>query len=256
MQDQIKSWITEYVLEYPQKHTTVTSWQKPLIAFIKADDKRLKMLKQTVSPSHLMPEDLLPDAKSVIVYFIPFNRSITESNKTGALSSHKWAYAYIETNKLIGEINHYIYEKLSPYGYTCSNLPATHNFDEKKLISNWSHRHIAELAGLGSLGLHRLLITEAGCSGRLGSIVTNVPLDIEAPLPKNYCLYYYNGSCRKCIERCPVNALTMEGFDRFKCYDYLLKNAAIHADIGFADVCGKCISEVPCSHINPTAKII
>lgn len=254
MQNKIKNWIEEYIAEYASKKSPAHIWQKPLISFIKADDARLQTLKQTVSPSHLMPEDLLPDARSVVVYFIPFNRSITASNKNGKLSSQEWAYAYIQTNKLIGEINHYLYEKLSYYGYTCSNLPATHNFDEKKLISNWSHRHIAQLAGLGSLGLHRLLITEAGCSGRLGSIVTNVPLDIATSPTPNYCLYYLNGSCMKCIERCPVKALTIEGFDRFKCYKYLLKNAEVHSQIGFADVCGKCISGVPCSHMDPTAK--
>lgn len=256
MQDRIKNWITEYVLECSRQTSPCPLWQKPLISFIKADDERLKTLKKIVGPAHLMPYDLLPDAKSIIVYFIPFSRSITKSNQDTPLSSKEWAYAYIETNKLIGKINGYLKQKLSGYGYRCSNLPATHNFDEKKLISSWSHRHIAQLAGLGSLGLHRLLITEAGCSGRLGSIVTNIPLDIEILPPKNYCLYYLNGSCQKCIERCPVKALTPEGFDRFKCYEYLLKNAEIHASLGLADVCGKCVSGVPCSHINPAARII
>jgi hypothetical protein len=39
-------------------------------------------------------------------------------------------------------------------------LPPTHNFDEKKLISDWSHKHIGFIAGLGKFGLHQMLITK------------------------------------------------------------------------------------------------
>lgn len=65
MQDNIKNLITEYVLEYSPNSFPASIWQKPLIAFIKADDKRFKILKQTVSPPHIIPVDLLLDAKSV-----------------------------------------------------------------------------------------------------------------------------------------------------------------------------------------------
>ncbi|MBO8158158.1 epoxyqueuosine reductase [Thermosyntropha sp.] len=251
MQKKLTKWITEYIEHYKNQHMSVTIWNKPLISFVDAKDKRFYNLKETVNPAHLMPNDLLPNARSVIVYFVPFTHNVTKSNLNSGISSREWAYACVETNKLIAHINRYLHEKLKDYGYTCTNLPATHNFDEKKLISSWSHRHIAEIAGLGGFGLHRLLITDAGCSGRLGSIVTDIPLNVEPVLPKTYCLYYLNGSCKKCIEKCPAGALTLEKFDRFKCYEYLLKNAELHADIVLADVCGKCISGVPCSHKNP-----
>jgi hypothetical protein len=35
-----------------------------------------------------------------------------------------------------------------------------------------------------------------------------------------------------------------------------LQNAEIHADKGFADACGKCVSHVPCSFIDPVNKLL
>lgn len=46
---------------------------------------------------------------------------------------------------------------------------------------------------------------------------------------------------------------TLVSFDRFRCYDMLLKNVERHSEVGYADVCGKCLVAVPCSHTNPVA---
>ncbi|MDY6824326.1 MAG: hypothetical protein SWH68_11110 [Thermodesulfobacteriota bacterium] len=42
--------------------------------------------------------------------------------------------------------------------------------------SPWSHRHIAYAAGLGKFGMHDFLITEKGCTHRLGSFVVHKKL--------------------------------------------------------------------------------
>ncbi|MGC9347755.1 MAG: hypothetical protein ACP5JG_06425 [Anaerolineae bacterium] len=120
-------------------------------------------------------------------------------------------------------------------------------------MSDWSHRHVAYIAGLGTFGRHHMLITEDGCCGRLNSLVTDA---VVAPTPRpktEACLYKAGGSCRACATRCPVEVLGETSFDRRACYSVCLENAARHADLGLADVCGKCACAVPCSFTNPNS---
>lgn len=58
-------------------------------------------LKEIVSPTHALPYDFLPEAKTVVTYFIPFDDAIVKSNLSRKYSSKEWSIAYIETNKLI-----------------------------------------------------------------------------------------------------------------------------------------------------------
>jgi len=248
--------IQAYVKNYTQLNNTQTGWKDPLLAVADACDPGFMELKSQVGPAHLLPHDLLPDAKSVICYFLPFASTIGRSNKPSKPCSDQWAFAYLETNRLIKDLNTHIQEELIRKGYHAAVTPATHNFDEKTLLSNWSHRHIAVIAGLGTVGLNRMLITAQGCSGRLGSLVTDMPLTPTPRSDVSACLYTYNGSCLQCIKNCPQDALQENQFDRRKCYELLLQNAEIHADKGFADACGKCLSYVPCSFTNPVNKLL
>jgi epoxyqueuosine reductase QueG len=135
--------------------------------------------------------------------------------------------------------------------YQLEIIPATHNFDTQKLISDWSHRHVAYIAGLGKFGLNNMLITDKGCCGRIGTVITNLEIEPAERKDKEYCLYKYNGSCKKCVDRCVNDALTVDGFNRKRCYDMCLANAEIYENIGLSDVCGKCLANLPCSFIDP-----
>ncbi len=226
-------------------------WDKPLVAYADADDPLFKELKTVVSPDHNLPKDILADARTVISYFIPFSKEIIKSNTGGKVCSKEWALAYIETNRLISDLNNYLSFELGNMGFHSSPVPPTHNFSKKTLLSNWSHRHIAFIAGLGGFGLNRMLITEKGCCGRLGSIVTNAKLEPTIKKQKEYCLYYAHGTCGKCIDNCVFKALKKDSFDRHKCYRVCLENSRKSSSIGLADACGKCICGVPCSFCNP-----
>ena len=226
-------------------------WQEPIIAFAAADDELFPTLKEIISPTHVLPKDILVNAQTVITYFIPFNKDIVTSNVAGRETSREWAKTYIETNQLILDLNTHIQGELSQQGYDASILPATHNFDKTKLISDWSHRHVAFIAGLGKLGLNNMLITEKGCCGRLGSIVTNLKLQPTPRSDRENCLYKHQGLCKKCVERCVNGALTELSYDRHLCYAMCLSNAELFNKMGLADVCGKCLVNLPCSFINP-----
>lgn len=251
MIEDIRRFIEEYVEKYQSHKGTATAWEKPLVAFAGARDPLFAGLKTAVSPSHAVPQEILSGAQTVITYFIPFKKEFNLSNTKGREASFQWAVAYIETNRLIVDLNQSLAQRLKEWGYLAAVIPPTHNFDKIKLMSQWSHKHVAYIAGLGKFGLHRMLITQRGCSGRLGSLVTDVYLE-PTPRPEGeFCLYKHNGSCSLCVQRCPGGALTVDSYDRHKCYDICLENAQIHENIGLTDVCGKCCSSVPCSFRNP-----
>lgn len=251
---QLKNEIIDFVQKYPEEQRTATRWQEPLVAFAAAADPLFHQLKQIVSPTHALPVDFIADAQTVIAFFIPFVQEINLSNREYQDSSEVWARAYIETNRLIRDLNGYIQDQLNQSGYTSTNLPATHNFDETTLVSDWSHKHVGYIAGLGKFGLHQMLITDRGCSGRLGSIVTNLKVEPTAPPKHEYCLYQVNGTCGRCVRQCPNGALQIDKYDRHLCYERCLDNANRYREMGLADVCGKCLANVPCAFVNPVKK--
>lgn len=255
MENLVRKLIIDYVNRYPALKKTSTLWQEPLIAFAAADDNLFTVVAEDISPTHAVPSDLLADAQTVITYFIPFAKDIVISNTAGQETSREWAVAYIETNQLILDLNAYIHDQLRQHHYQASILPATHNFDKQKLLSDWSHRHAAFIAGLGTFGLNNMLITERGCCGRVGSIVTTLKLQPSLRMQEENCLYRRQGLCKKCIERCVNGALKETSFDRHLCYNRCLYNAEVYNELGLADVCGKCLVNLPCSFINPTKRM-
>jgi epoxyqueuosine reductase len=62
-----------------------------------------------------------------------------------------------------------------------------------------------------------------------------------------YCLFYSQGTCNKCITRCPAEAITAEGLDKSKCREYL----DLHAKV---EGCGLCQTAVPCESGIPSTK--
>ncbi len=246
--------IHDFVNTHQNNKDINTEWGVPIVGFASASDPLFAELKSVVSPTHSVPKDFLENAQTTIAFFIPFPKSLTATNIKELMSSREWAVAYIETNELILQLSLHLLEFFQVKGYQSFTIPATHNWDEEKLISDWSHRHIAYIAGIGKFGLNNMLITDKGCCGRLGSFITVAGIEPDTRTDHPACLFKYDGTCKMCTKRCVNEALFEDSFNRFKCYDMLLKNADEHSSIGYADVCGKCLVAVPCSHINPVKK--
>ena len=122
--------------------------------------------------------------------------------------------------------------------------------------SNWSERHAAYAAGLGTFGLCDGLITPVGKAMRTGSVVARIAIPPSArPYTDHhaYCLFYTHGTCGKCIQRCPVNAISPSGHDKQICKRYTLNKMKAYSldTYGIAvSGCGICQADIPCtSHI-------
>ncbi len=77
-------------------------------------------------------------------------------------------------------------------------------------------RYWAERSGIGWIGKNRqLIIPHAGNMFFLGELFIMDEADEYDSPCENRC-----GSCRKCIEACPMSCLGMEHFDAFKCLSY------------------------------------
>ena len=251
MKENISRKIERFVEGYQKEYGTETAWGTPLVAFASTGDPLFHELKKVVSATHALPEELLPAAKTVIAYFLPFEKSVVGSNIAGRLASYQWARAYMETNRLIDDVGAHLKGYLESAGHEVATTPPTHNFDPRKLMSDWSHRHVAYIAGLGRFGLNNMLITKKGCCGRIGSFITSLRVEPDVRPEEESCLYFHDSSCQQCVERCVNDALFTDGFDRAKCYEMCLDNAAYFRKLGEIDVCGKCLVGVPCSWIDP-----
>lgn len=257
--DELRMLAEKFVAAEPARMGIEGFWQTPLLVSAPIDD-RFDILPQIAFDEHMHPHDLIPTARSLIVFFIPFNRVLIEENKKGDRPCRNWGLAYVRTNDLIGRLSRAMEEVLAAAGFKSGLTPATHNFDEDILMARWSHKHLAHLSNLGRFGTHHMLITPVGCTGRLGSLVTEADLG-DNPLIETdeACLLKAGKKCGKCIEACPVDALSASGFERRKCWNRLNENRytlGYFSDLPESThVCGKCAALMPCSFLNPIAKL-
>jgi len=116
-------------------------------------------------------------------------------------------------------------------------------------------REHAARAGLGAIGKHTLLIERGvGSWLLLGSVLTTLPLAPSAPAEPDPC-----GTCTRCIDVCPTDAITPFAVDARRCISYLTIehrtpiDRSLHAGMGDwifgCDVC----QEV-CPHNQPTER--
>ena len=252
-----------------------TIFDEPLVQYADGDDPIFTEYKTIIAPAHLTPREALaeaeskspedlPDRLSVISWVLPITRKTRESNRPQTeIPSRAWSYTRWHGEKFNEALRQHVVECLVEMGCLAVAPMAQPYFEtltnEKGPYSNWSERHIAYAAGLGTFSLSDGFITERGIAHRCGSVVTGFALPVsprKAKTPYSNCLFYVNRQCEACISRCPVGAISENGHDKLKCGDYVrnkLKHLQEEYNVEKAG-CGLCQVKVPCEFRNPTRK--
>ena len=219
-------------------------WREPIVGFANAGSPMFPQLRVIAYRDHLMPSDVLPDARIVISYFLPFDKDVGRTNVDGVEPSETWVRAYEITNRMAVGINQSIVDAVERMGFE-ARIPE--NIGQIGTYSIWSQRHVARIAGLGSFGLNNMLISESGCCGRYFSVVTDLDIKPDTPFEGERCLFRRTGRCGICMQRCVGSALGKDGFDRDGCNRICSGNEEKMGQ----SVCGKCVVGLPCSYRAP-----
>ncbi len=166
------------------------------------------------APAGHRPEDLLPDARSVIVMA---GRMLDST----FLSPNPRVYVlrYSQLRLQYQSMGYNMCRLLEDKGHWAINFPSTAPQDSgpvgKLLFADFSHRHAAELAGLGQIGRNRLLITPRfGPRIWLMSVITTAELASDPMISDELCA---GDQCNICVDKCPECALSTEGNDVNRC---------------------------------------
>ncbi|MFZ5945639.1 MAG: 4Fe-4S binding protein [Bacillota bacterium] len=245
------NFIKESSLNIVPELSNMEIFAAPIVGIAAAKDPLFTKLKEedVVGPHHLLPEEWLPSAESIISYFLPFTNQVREANrKDGEMPASEWLYARIEGEACSEALRRYLAEEIKKRGANVVIPTLEPRFKVINKRSNWSERHIAFIAGLGTFNLSKSFITEKGCAGRFGSLIVN--FKIEAT-PRQYeDIYEYCNNCGICIKRCPVNAIDLEkGKSHQICSDFL--DNVIKPKYKPRYGCGKCQTGVPCESTIP-----
>ncbi|MFC2005900.1 epoxyqueuosine reductase [Chloroflexota bacterium] len=274
--------IKEYVAGSPSNQLPSFNnepiFDEPLVGFADGDDAIFKDYKVIIGDFHLTPREALamhqngggerqPHNVSVISFVLPISYETRLGlRRESRVTSLRWNHTRWQGQGLINELSNHVVSLLEELGHQAIASELADFFELKGLpgdrASNWSQRHIAYAAGLGTFSLSDGFITPRGISMRCGSVVTDVALTPTPRLYENHlanCLFYSEGVCRRCIERCPAGAISEQGHDKEKCRDFMAnEEGALLKDLGREEgyigryiSCGLCQTKVPCEAMIP-----
>ena len=145
-------------------------------------------------------------------------------------------FHYQRVNVLLDELALKVTNFIQSRGWDALPIPASQIIDWESQRAHVSHKHVAQKAGIGWIGRNNLLVTsQFGSRQRLVTVLTNMPLKADEPVPWG-CL-----ECRACISSCPSQSIKDRpgDFDHVGCYHQikaLVKAAGISQNI-----CGLCV---------------
>ena len=202
-------------------------------------DDRFRRLEEITVHDHALPEDLLPGARTAVVWFVPFKHHIQKDNIGGERPTAGAMKALIEEN-----------------GGRAALTPPPPKFDKERVVSLWSHKHTGHLTGLGRYGTNCHLITPEGCGGRMGSLVADLELGYHPLVTADMlCLLKAGKRCVKCIQTCLIQILSEDGVDRPCCYARFKENCHLLMEPDglpeTTDVRAKCQAGMPCGVKSP-----
>lgn len=165
------------------------------------------------APEGFHPADILPEAKSVVIFGRQFLKSVF---KTGT----NVPYTMVRNMLLqkLDEIALQLSLGIEAQGFMAVPIPSSAPYEywdaeRRHGRGIMSLKHAAQLAGVGCIGKNTLLVNESfGNRLWLGAVLTDMELEPDQPA-KSLCPQ----NCRICLDACPQGALDGTTIDQKRC---------------------------------------
>lgn len=269
----ISAMIQEFTSSSPENRLGLRDGEKafdrPLVGFASGADPLFAEYVNHIGDFYLTPlavfRQAFPQATQVhareltVISWILPSTSATRQEQAARrkLPSQRWARTRLLGEQFNETLRRHVVQTLAAQGIA-SVAPMLAPFWSRSdqgpyaPCSNWSERHAAYAAGLGTFGLCDGLITPLGKAMRTGSVVVRLEVPPTTRPYKDrhaYCLHYSHGTCGKCIRRCPVQALSATGHDKKRCMQYTEHSMHAYMTRHYhldTYACGLCQVAVPC----------
>ena len=269
--NRIEDLIRDFIATSPDNNmgneTGEPAWDDVLVGFASGADQIWQQYKEYVGAFHWTPWEVFnqhhPDKQAgaeeltVISWVLPQRKMVRKANRQAKkYPSEEWARIRVYGEEFNVALRRHVVKSLEQTDHAAVAPMLVPNWTVVKserfsYASSWSERHAAHAAGLGTFGLCDGLITAKGKAMRTGSVVARISIE-PTPRPyadhRAYCLFFSDGSCGKCIDRCPARALTEDGHDKEKCRKHLVRSREYVTEtykfVGYG--CGLCQVGVPC----------
>ncbi len=268
----IEGLIKEYVRSSPdnslKNDANEKAWDDALVGYARGDDPLFSFYKQDIGAFFWTPPEIfsitfpdldpVPEELTVISWILPQTESTKADNRRQKdLPAERWVRSRNYGEAFNAKLALYLVEALREdriEAVAPGQSPhwSWQTSERYGFASNWSERHAAHAAGLGTFSLCDGLITPKGKAMRCGSVIARIDVP-PTPRPyedyRTYCLFYSQGACKKCIARCPRGAISEAGHDKTRCREYLFETLAAYAKSRYGIEsygCGLCQTRVPC----------
>lgn len=265
--------ITNFVAQSPQNRLgpdmNHKAFDSPLVGFSSGKDDLYDEFVSHIGDFYLTPVQIyhkafparsIPDGRelTVISWILPqTDATCADQSRQARQPAESWVRVRLEGEAFNDTLRKHVVDALAVKGVDAV-APMLADFWSRSddgpyaPCSNWSERHAAFASGLGTFGLSDGLITPKGKAMRTGSVVARITIP-PTPRPYKdhhaYCLFFSHGTCGKCIDRCPVNAIDNTGHDKKRCQQYTEVKMPQYVKDTYGietPVCGLCQVDIPC----------
>lgn len=251
-------------------------WDEPMVGYAGGGDPIFGQFKKDIGSFYWTPLDIFKktfpkvnvssEDITVISWILPqTEQTKADHRKETEYPSKRWAVSRLFGEKFNERLRGHVVRVLQQSGFEAIAPALSPHWTRKTskkygFASTWSERHTAYAAGLGTFGLCDGLITPLGKAIRCGSVVANISIQpSKRPYSDHhaYCLFYSEGTCKECIQRCPAGAISEKGHEKALCHKYLRQVTAPYTKKHYGlevNNCGLCQVRVPCESQIPSSE--
>lgn len=165
------------------------------------DDVGFAIVDDYHSPKSFAIEKFLPGAKSIIVLVFHELATCESPSVTVAMNGRLDLMSFQRTCSY--RINRFLEREFQA---KVVNMPYSSPMEldkDRMAVADFSQRHAAVTAGMGTLGRHNLVIhPRFGTRIGLAALITNLELEPDAKIEQDLCIH-----CDLCVRNCPGSAL-------------------------------------------------